>query len=400
MNKFKRPRNFNPRDFNPGLPQDKLYRVLSLALDVSGNCNLACRYCAESATQPKRNPMTSATLKRAMKFLHTENIRGNLSIRLGSGEPLLNLPLLKELGEIVNKKNRENQDCRIDVHLTTNGTLIDKDVINWLVSSGWFVKISIDGPAVIHNRTRVTKSGKGTYKKIAKATKILAEKLGSRFSTTSVICKGHDPSKVFKGMESLGVKRIELVPVSSFDPEFIPCDEDLEAYENFVMTYGRRFMRNKNYSRIPSLIRFESCVRKYMGYNVSQVACGAGRSFFGVDADGSLYPCFRFIGIEGFKLGDIRKGLDESKLKKFRISAGKPYSHRRFCRACWAAPLCGGPCFAVTEMFGPGYNEPDPIQCEYILADAHAAVWFVNKLRKVDPERLLAFLPGTAGLDL
>ncbi len=388
------PEGFNPDDVAPPpLSQGQLH-VQSLALDVSGSCNLACRYCAEAASQPKRNPMDIETLHVALDFIFPHGkIIGHTSLRFGSGEPLLAFPLLKEVVERIKKMGSHNGSQGPDFFLTTNGTLIDSDVSEWLISSGWHVKISFDGPKSVQDSWRVTKDNRGTYDRIKPVIEALTKKMRHRFSVTAVLCRGADPGKVFDEIVGMGVDRIELVPVVHHDRSILPDASDLASYREFVQEYASRFVEKKKGQKIPVLTRFAEKVCRVMGYNNLRVPCGAGRSFYGVGPEGTLYPCFRFVGIKGYVLGNVHSRLDDKLVSAFRSGPGRPYEERIPCRHCWAAPICGGPCFSCSELFGPGYGKPLALHCAYVLADARAAVWLVNRLRKSDPERLLSFLP-------
>jgi radical SAM protein with 4Fe4S-binding SPASM domain len=141
------------------------------------------------------------------------------------------------------------------------------------------------------------------------------------------------------------------------------------------------------------LNRFELYVLRVMGYRNQWVRCGAGRTFMGVGPDGALYPCMRFAGIDRYRIGKLPGGIDEASAAAFRHGAGRPYLRRTPCRSCWAAPLCCGPCFACAELLGERDGRPNDDHCAYRLADASAAVWLVQELRRRDPERLLEFLP-------
>jgi uncharacterized protein len=394
----------------PGFDRDELtppplgegpWPVLALAPDVAGECNLACRYCAETATQPRRHPMSAKTLEAAWRFMFPDGQpREGFSIRLGSGEPLLALPLLRRLAKLVEASNGSAAEECPAVFLTTNGTLIDSEVRDWLASSGWHVKISIDGPKPIHDRWRVTPDGKGTFERIADTVAYLAQRMRERFSVTAVLCRDADPKEVFEAIADLGARRIELVPVAHKDKAVLPGPADVRRYESFVEDYARRYLENTGDSEIPTLIRLENCIARVMGYDVRRVSCGAGRSFFGIGPDGDLYPCFRFIGLEAYRLGRLSTGLDREAALAFQHGPGRPYEQRTPCRQCWAAPLCGGPCFACSEMFGPGEGRPVALHCAYTLADAATAVRLVNALRQRDPERLLSFLPDIVKVKL
>jgi uncharacterized protein len=225
---------------------------------------------------------------------------------------------------------------------------------------------------------------------VAAAAADLAARMPERFSVTAVLCRGADPAAVFAAAEALGARRIELVPVAHGDPRVLPGRADLVRYRRFLAAYARRFTAGED---PPVLIRFEGKVRRALGYGLERVPCAAGRAFTGVAPDGALYPCFRFIGVEAFRLGTTAGGPEPERSAAFRRGAGRPWEERTDCRACWAAPLCGGPCFAVAEMFGPGEGAPLAFHCAYVRADARQAVRLVERLRRRDPERLLAFVP-------
>lgn len=392
------PPGFDPACVAPLPLGEGPWRVSSLALDVAGSCNLACRYCAEAATQPRRRPMSQETLEAAWRFLFPDGQpRKGSSIRLGSGEPLLALPLLRRLGQLVDQGSESTADEWPAVFLTTNGTLADDPVRDWLVSSGWHVKLSLDGPKSIHDNWRVTLSGQGTFMQVAEAVTDLAQSMPDRFSVTAVLCRGADPEEVFEAIASLGVRRIELVPVVHHNNSILPGAADVERYERFVENYALRYLEDAQDKAMPALVRFENRVVRVMGYSIRRTPCGAGRSFAGVGPDGNLYPCFRFIGLELYRIGRLSTGLDAEAVMAFQRGPGRPYEQRTPCGECWAAPLCGGPCFASAEMFGPGNGQPLDLHCAYVLADARVAVWLVNQLRQRAPERLLSFLPEDGG---
>ncbi len=383
------PRGFDRRDFAPPPLADRDAPLAAVALDVVGTCNIACRYCAESATQPRRRAMPEATLEAAWRLLFPDGKpRPGRSIHLGSGEPLLGFPVLRQLAALIERHGGSAAEGRPEVHLTTNGTLATPQIRDWLVASGWRVKISLDGPREIHDRWRIDRRGAGTWERVAEAAADLAARMPARFSVTAVLCRGADPAEVFAGIAALGARRIELVPVAHHDPKVLPGAADLARYKRFLAAYVDRLAAG---DELPVLIRLEGKVRRAMGYELQSVPCAAGRAFAGVAPDGALYPCFRFIGVDGFRLGTAGSGFTPETAAAFRHGAGRAWDGREECRDCWAAPLCGGPCFAVAEMFGAG--QPLPIHCAYVRADARAAVRLVRTLSRRDPERLLAFVP-------
>ena len=386
------PPGYDADDVAPRPIPDAKLPIYSVALDVSGQCNLACGYCAEAASQPARPPMTPSVLDSALRFLARDKIAGvRPSIRIGSGEPLLSLPLLKKLNRLLG-----NSDTSIDVFLTTNGTLIDEKTADWLANTGWHIKISLDGYQAAHDRWRCDRQGRPTHKRAAQAVAYLTARCPERTSVAAVLCHGTDPREVFGAIANLGIRRIELLPVASIpvgdegDPR--PRAVDVENYLTFIETYARSLIEG-NPDKIPTLVRFEECLHRLMGYGNTLLVCGAGRSFICAGPDGVLYPCFRFAGVEGYILGDCSSGIDVQAQENFLKHAGRPAAQRPGCRSCWATPVCGGPCFSVAEFFGPGDGAPDEVHCAYKLADVRSAFRVVEHLRKQDSEKLLKFLP-------
>lgn len=134
-------------------------QISSLALDISGECNLNCLYCAEQETLPQRNPMSPETINRAVDFLVSQSDpQAPLSIHLGSGEPMLKADLVQACGVRARQSERE-----ISLHLTTNGTLLNHKILDWLISDGWNIKLSLDGDKDHHDRFRKDKGGQRTY---------------------------------------------------------------------------------------------------------------------------------------------------------------------------------------------------------------------------------------------
>jgi uncharacterized protein len=371
---------------------------------------MACRYCAETITLPERSPMSADTFDAAWKFLLPGEVKeaaerrentskeNNFSFHMGSGEPLLNLAILQKLAAQV-EQARSGGNVTPEVYLVTNGTLLNEEIMEWLIACRWNVKISLDGPAAIHNRWRILPGSEGTHRGVSSAIAYMAERIPDRLSVCAVLCRGNDPAEVFAAIESLGVRQIDLIPVAHSDYSIIPGPGDIENYRTFIMNYAARFLENDgtDTGKTPpsALTAFNQCMIRLMGYKLARTYCSAGRSYLGVGSGGDLYPCSRFVGVDRYRLGHLTGGADPEALRTFQEGAGRPYEQREACSRCWAAPLCGGPCFAVAEMFGPDNGEPVDFHCAYMLETAKAAVFLFNQLREQKPQQLLFFLSRT-----
>jgi uncharacterized protein len=221
---------FDPEVVEPDPLVEKRFPVASLALDVSGSCNMRCVYCAENSTLPERSVMSRDLVVKAVDSLFSWSSYDKLSLHVGSGEPLLNAGAVQVIGE----RARALQDQReVTLHITTNGTLLTEEVCSWLIKDGWRIKISLDGTEQIHDQNRKDRQGRGTYKKIQPYVHRLSGV--PSFSTTSVLCHGTDPKEVFYGIADLGVKNIEIVPVAVEYPSPLGLTEEAVSYTHLTL---------------------------------------------------------------------------------------------------------------------------------------------------------------------
>ena len=371
----------------PNIDESLFPKPCSLALDISGSCNLKCVYCAENSTMPKREAMKIETLNLSVDsiFDWSENKNG-VSIHLGSGEPLLNSKLIQALDKRARKRANERHQP-LSLYLTTNGTLLNDQITKLLIAGNWNVKISIDGDQATHDSQRTTKTGEGTYHTIQAAVSHFAKQIPETFSTTSVLCHGTDPKDVFYAIASMGVSSIEIVPIAVLEAsKFALRQNDFDAYRTFIFDYSQRIAKGEH---LPVNIRFHKRLLKVLGYGNSRVPCGAGRTFFAAGPHGDIYPCFRFIGLPKYRLGDL-SGISSERVKWFTASTGRPYDQRTECQKCWAAPLCGGPCYACADLFGSGSALPS--YCEIVRIESEAALWLSDYLREKNNERLVELM--------
>ena len=366
--------------------------VCALALDVSGSCNLQCTYCAESMTLPQRQPMAKETLSRAVEALFAwSNPAAPLTILFGNGEPLLHAKRVKAVGELAIGLARQ-QDRQLTLSLTTNGTLLKRDIRRWLIKDGWEVKVSLDGGRADHDRHRIDARGKGSYGRIKGKLRKLAKAIPQRCSTTAVFCKGSDAARIIAAHAALGVRSLEIVPVAAPPGSpLLPGKAELLDYRRFIAAYAKKLL-NKN--KLPALPRLQGQLRHVLGLGNKQIVCGAGRNFFAVGREGQLYPCYRFVGLEQFILGNLESGPNQEAVQRFTAFCARPRSARQECNQCWAAPLCNGPCFAATELLSQG--APPEAYCAMVQADSEAALWLVDKLRTKNPVQLCQL----AGIEL
>jgi uncharacterized protein len=372
-------------------------RANAVAIDFSGSCNMACRYCHEEIALPKRPAMTEETLEAVWKFFFPDGPGKDASLHLGVGEPFLNFPILKKIRQLIQETEAKG-DGTIEVNVTTNASLIKGEILDWVLETDWRYKVSLDGPARVNDQWRVLPGGGGTYDLVSTAITRMVEKFPDKVTILSVVCPGVDPASVYKAAEDLGAASMEMNPMLHPDESQVGGAEDIEMYKAFIQDYCERTLKNDENKPKTLYLKFDHFIKRLMGYNMARVYCGAGRNYLGVGPQGELYACARFSGLKQFQLGDVFNGVDHEALRRFHEAAGAPVEKREPCKDCWAACICQGPCFAFAEELGRGNHRPATLMCQYELATAEAVLHYYNRVKEEAPEQLLQFLPGIEGL--
>ena len=113
-----------------------------------------------------------------------------------------------------------------------------------------------------------------------------------------------------------------------------------EQYEKLAELMLKRREEGRPFTFYHYMIDLEDgpCIYKRIS------GCGSGTEYMAVTPWGDLYPCHQFVGEERFKLGDIRKGVDNTAVREDFASCNV-YA-REECRDCWARLYCAGGCAA------------------------------------------------------
>ncbi len=323
--------------------------VKALCLHIAHACNLNCSYCfaSQGKYHGERALMSFEVGKRALDFLiENSGNRTNLEVDFFGGEPLMNWDVVKKLvlyareQEKIYKKN-------FRFTLTTNGMLIDDDVIEFSNKEMSNVVLSLDGRREIHDRLRVDHSGKGSYDTIVpKFKKFVAARGNKNYYMRGTFTHANpDFTKDVFHMADLGFTELSMEPVvcPSDDPAALtPADIEkvCEEYEILAKDMLRREREGKPITFYHYMLDLESgpCVYKRIS------GCGSGTEYMAVTPWGDLYPCHQFVGDEKYKLGDVWQGVTNKALREDFRSCNA-YA-RPECADCWAKLYCSGGCAA------------------------------------------------------
>ena len=343
---------FAPDTFEPmaGHLKAKTSGVIkALCLHIAHTCNLNCSYCfaSQGKYHGERAVMSFEVGKQALDFLIANSgSRRNLEVDFFGGEPLVNFQVVKDLVAYARSIEKEHgKNFRFT--LTTNGLLIDEDVIEFANRECHNVVLSLDGRKEIHDRFRVDYAGKGSWDRIVPKFQQLVEARGGRgyYMRGTFTHANPDFLKDIQVMLDLGFNELSMEPVVAApdDPSAL-TEEDkaivMEQYEKLAMLMLDKDKEGKPFTFYHYMIDLTGgpCIYKRIS------GCGSGTEYMAVTPWGDLYPCHQFVGEDKFKLGDVWKGVDNTAIQNEFLECNV-YA-RPECRDCWARLYCSGGCAA------------------------------------------------------
>lgn len=323
--------------------------VKALCLHIAHTCNLNCSYCfaSQGKYHGERALMSYEVGKRALDFLiENSGTRRNLEVDFFGGEPLMNFDVVKQLVAYARSIEKEkNKNFRFT--LTTNGVLVDDDVIEFSNREMSNVVLSLDGRKEVHDRYRVDYAGNGSWEKIVpKFQKFVNARGGKNYYMRGTFTHANpDFLEDIKTMLDLGFSELSMEPVvtASDDPAALTeADKPvvMKQYEDLAKLMLERDKEGKPFTFYHYMIDLKGgpCIYKRIS------GCGSGTEYMAVTPWGDLYPCHQFVGDEKFKLGDIWSGVNNKKIQD-EFASCNVYA-REECRDCWARLYCSGGCAA------------------------------------------------------
>ena len=323
--------------------------VKALCLHVAHTCNLNCSYCfaSQGKYHGDRAVMSFEVGKQALDFLIANSgTRRNLEVDFFGGEPLMNFDVVKQLVAYARSVEKQyNKNFRFT--LTTNGMLVDEDVIDFANRECHNVVLSLDGRREIHDRFRVDYAGKGSWDRIVPKFQKLVEARGGKgyYMRGTFTHANPDFLKDIQTMLDLGFTELSMEPVvcAPGDPSELTAEDlpiVMEQYEKLAELMLERDRAGKPFTFYHYMIDLTGgpCIYKRIS------GCGSGTEYMAVTPWGDLYPCHQFVGEEAYRLGDVWTGVTNTE-KQCEFASCNVYA-RPDCRDCWAKLYCSGGCAA------------------------------------------------------
>jgi radical SAM protein with 4Fe4S-binding SPASM domain len=329
----------------------------TITIRVTKACNLRCLHCYSISGKKLKDELSLEEIK---KVIDQAKELGAIRIFFTGGEPFIRPDILEIL--------KYTDEQKFAMYISTNGTLLNKNVINSLQSLKHLrtLQFSIDGLSRTHDLIR---GKKGTFKKAITWMKF-AKKTFKNTNTKIVLIfvltkKNKDEvTKVYKLAISLGVDAFGLIPLypvkRSEKAEDISPQEKFRIFKDLCKIYITKKPKTKIGLLIPP-----GLIPKPL--KEIEYGCGYVCSFpsmLGIDANGDVAPCDGLFSFKNFILGNVRKDSlkkiwNHPLMKKLREI--KPSNLKGICKQCEYLEFCMGGCRARAFIEYGNFNAPNPL---------------------------------------
>ncbi len=334
--------------------------ISSVVLMLSQACNLRCKYCyAGDGEYQDKGFMTKEVAKEAIDFLFRESKRERLHIVLFGGEPLLNFTLFKYCVEYA-KSKAVSENKKLSFSTTTNGTLLTKEIADFLIKNKFGITISIDGDKNTHDANRVDKFGFGTYDKIVNDIDNFLDikKLNARATISSV---NTSIDEIYSHLSKLGFGSVRLsTSVNTMSEK--NYQDLIKSNKKMIQDFKINLEKN-NFKECMNNSNIMSILNRLLEGGVRQKFCGAGNNMIAVDKQGEIYACHRLVDVKSSSYGNVKKTYDYS-AKETILNQLSDVHNNSDCSKCWALSICGGGCPAENYYINNSYNIPHKLTCD------------------------------------
>ncbi len=361
--------------------------VKALCLHIAHDCNLACKYCfaEEGEYHGRRALMSYEVGKKALDFLVANSgNRINLEVDFFGGEPTLNFDVVKKLVEY-GRSIEEKNNKKFRFTLTTNGVLLNDEILEFANKEMANVVLSIDGRKEVNDRMRPFRGGQGSYDMIVPKFKKVAESRDQMnyYVRGTFTHNNLDFSEDVKHLADLGFKQISVEPVvAQPTDDYALREEDLpqilEEYDNLAKDLIRRHEEGEPVNFFHFMIDLTGgpCVAKRLS------GCGSGTEYLAVTPWGDLYPCHQFVGNEDFLMGNVDEGITRTDIQD-EFKCCNVYAKEK-CKKCFAKFYCSGGCAANSYNFHGNINDAYDLGCELQRKRVECAIMMKAALDELD----------------
>lgn len=360
-----------------------------MLLNTTHLCNLRCKYCFvdkglqkfAGSVPPGVIPelkMGPDTQEACCSFIeHYSEPFDHVTLHFYGGEPFVHFEAMRSMTRRMKAPGCRVKD-KISFSVTTNGTLIDAEMIKFLDDFAYQVIVSLDGLPVIHDKMRVGIKGEPTSEKVLETIKLLKSCKNVRLDLSAVIHRENRLKDAYQYLKSFSPNHIKAEYIRVENGNNLDLDEaGKEKYFEDLKLIAEDVVSQLLAGKQPEDYRFNSRVLQMWRNAIRNEFCGAGSSILGIASNGDIFPCTLLIGEKDCCLGNVREGLFPEAVSRFK--SWHSFSGKEGCSECEHRYYCGGGCAAMWKTKKRGF-------CEYIKNEIDLATYIYKRISKEKPE--------------
>ena len=276
----------------------------------------------------------------------------------------MNFKLIKDIVAYSKEESKKfNKFFRFTI--TTNGTLLNDEIVDFFHKHRIKVTLSIDGDAASNDINRPLKSGGSSYTAITRMLEKLDQRDISYAARVTISSLTMDRiADNYEHLISLGFKRIHLE--NAYGPSgeiFISNKSDIEKVKKQYSLIADKAIDKIRSGRHFNIETLPFPLGKIVNNRAVSHSCAAGRGYMAVDVNGSIYLCHRLVGNEEFRIGNVVQDTFDTGLSAI-LEKDMNVENRKNCKNCWARHLCGGGCYAINYEHNKDIDLVPQIYCQ------------------------------------
>ena len=340
-----------------------MLRVLTTTLCLTHNCTLRCKYCY--AGRKYSHAMSKETARKAIDISIEEANRLGRALDLSffGGEPLMEWELLQWCYEYLESR-KAKLPAPPRYGITTNGTLLTAEKLEWMAERNFLIGISIDGSAAMHNANRCYANGQGSHADVARAVELLNEHPTIRTKAICVVTP-NNVHLLAEGVQWIAEHFKKEIGLNIdywsewSDEQFEILSEQYQRVAELVLQSYRNGnpihlsnIDNKIQSHIHEPKSTDNCAQ-----------CTIGEREIGVTVDGNFFPCSRLVGIgdeEQLNFGNVTDGINYARQHWIIANRG---NNTPACKLCELRHRCVNSCGCTNHASTGHINQVSPFLC-------------------------------------
>lgn len=359
-----------------------------LDLVVTNRCNLKCSYCFESGDDKmkynngsnyfKSSDMTYFTACSAIDFFYKlakKKKEKFISLTFFGGEPLIRFPFITEIFNYI-EDNYNHNGVDFYYGVTTNATLLNKDMIEYFLLHSFSLMFSIDGCKEGHDIERKLFSGGGSFGLIETRLGYICEFISRTVARASIkmIITPRNVKYLYQSILYLSKFNCPISFDINFEAEWDQKGLDIyrEQISKVLKNYYHIKKENVSVVEIEKIIDY--CRYKYNREVGVFEDCGAGINRFNVSTTGDIYGCARFQSANQLCLGNVMEGFSH---------ITNPFENKGVttnqCQNCKIAYMCMGHCYAINLLLSGSLYKPDDVVCKFTQATVYEVLSYIQE---------------------